>query len=335
MLSNLKNVIPDSKMKPLSTLAAIFAATAAMSHNVLLIAAATKEAETITIGSTVFEIDLGGGVTAGRVAVVLTSNAVAASGTLTLAENAVATNTVTIGSTVYTFVAAADAAGEVTIGADASETIDNLVAAIAGDDFNDAHPLVTAAAGAGDTMVVTAKIRGTGGNLIASTDTLAGSSAFGAATLANGADPSAANSITGIVAAINANMATVKAFAVTGGLMIVDSGGRGTIATTETLSGSGNAWQAATTYGLDAGGAIPNIAGIVQRAVNAGEASGKVMIFPFAETPVAYSLQVRASTGALKTWDGTSAIVGNAIVIYSGGSADLEENDVVAVTFAV
>lgn len=332
-------------MKPLSTLAAIFAATAALSHNVLLIAAATKETETITIGSTVLEIDLGGGVTAGRVAVNLTANAVAASGTLTLVANPTANDTVTIGAKTYTFKASVTTtANEVKIGATASDSLDNLIAAITGGTGSGtlygsatvASTEVTAAAGAGDTMTVTALVRGTGGNTIATTETLTNAgNVFGAATLASGADPSAANSITGIVAAINANMATVKAVAVTGGLMIVDSAGRGTIATTETLTGSGNAWQAATTYGLDAGGTIPNVAGIVQRAVNAGEASGKVMIFPFASTPVAYSLQVRASTGALKTWDGTSAIVGNAIVIYSGGSADLEENDVVAVTFAV
>jgi len=84
------------------------------------------------------------------------------------------TETVIIGSTMYTFKTAVAEAYDVKIGANASDTIDNLIAAIMGgagegDVYGtgtEAHPDVTAAAGDGDTMVVTAKVAGASGNLI-------------------------------------------------------------------------------------------------------------------------------------------------------------------------
>lgn len=119
-----------------------------------------------------------------------------ATGTLTLALNPVADETVTIGAVTYTFKAAPIAtANEVKLGASASATLDNLIAAInrtagAGDLYGSEtviHPTVTAAAGAGDTMTLTAKTAGTEGNAIATTETLAGAgNQFGAATLTGG-----------------------------------------------------------------------------------------------------------------------------------------------------
>lgn len=122
---------------------------------------------------------------------------VAATGVLTLAQNAADTNTVTIGGVVYTFQdTLTNVAGNVKIGASASITIDNLIAAInlsagAGTLFAAAtviHPTVTAAVGAGDTMGLTAKTAGAAANLLGTTDVLAGASAFGAATLTGGSD---------------------------------------------------------------------------------------------------------------------------------------------------
>jgi hypothetical protein len=80
----------------------------------------------------------------------------------------------------------------------ASGTLDNLIAAInkaAGEGTTYgtgtvAHPTVSAAAGEGDTVVVTAKTKGTAGNAIATTDTEPGEEtnwAFGHAHLENGA----------------------------------------------------------------------------------------------------------------------------------------------------
>lgn len=122
---------------------------------------------------------------------------VAATGTLTLAGNPADGDTVTIGTTVYTFeTGALDTAYKVDVGADASASIDNLIHAINGTGTPGthyatgtvAHPDVTAVAGTGDTMDVTAILAGAQGNAIATTETFTnGSSVWGAGTLASGA----------------------------------------------------------------------------------------------------------------------------------------------------
>lgn len=120
--------------------------------------------------------------------------AVAATGTLTLTGNAGDTETVTIGTKVYTFqTSLTNVDGNVLIGATASDSLDNLIAAInlsagAGTLYaaaTTANGFVSAAAGAGDTMDVTAIKAGTFGNTIASTETLANGS-WGGSTLSGG-----------------------------------------------------------------------------------------------------------------------------------------------------
>jgi hypothetical protein len=120
-----------------------------------------------------------------------------ATGTLTLVANVTDGDTVTIGGKVYTFEAAlTNVDGHVDIGATASDTLDNLIAAInlgagSGTAYAAAttlHPSVRAAAGAGDTMVVTAKVAvGAAGNSIATTETLTNAgNVWAAATLTGG-----------------------------------------------------------------------------------------------------------------------------------------------------
>lgn len=119
---------------------------------------------------------------------------VSATGTLTLTGNAGDTETVTIGTKVYTFqTVLTNVDGNVLIGATASDSLDNLIAAInlaagAGTLYaaaTTANGFVTAVAGAGDTMDVTAIKGGTFGNTIATTDTVTNGS-WGAATLTGG-----------------------------------------------------------------------------------------------------------------------------------------------------
>jgi hypothetical protein len=119
----------------------------------------------------------------------------AATGTYTLAANISDGDTVTIGGHVYTFeTGAINVADEVLVGASASDTLDNLIAAInaaagAGTLYGTgtvANAYVTAAAGAGDTMVVTAKVTGAVGNKIATTESGANSS-WGSTFLTGGA----------------------------------------------------------------------------------------------------------------------------------------------------
>ncbi len=118
-------------------------------------------------------------------------------GLLTLTGQPLDTETVVIDTKTYTFqTVLTNFDGNVFIGATASDSIDNLVAAIilgagAGTKYATAmtvHPTVVAAADAGDTMLATAKTGGTGGNSIATTETLTNGS-WGATTLLNGVDP--------------------------------------------------------------------------------------------------------------------------------------------------
>jgi len=107
--------------------------------------------------------------------------AIAATSTLTLTGNAVAAETVTVGDIVYTWRAAVSTTGnEVKIGATASDSIDNLIAAInagagSGTVYGSAtvaNPKATAAAGTGDTMVASAVSVGELGNGVVTTETM-------------------------------------------------------------------------------------------------------------------------------------------------------------------
>jgi hypothetical protein len=118
----------------------------------------------------------------------------AATGTLTLTGNPADGDTVTIGTTVYTFeTGALDAAYKVDVGATAADTIVNLVHAINGTGTPGTHyatgtvlhPDVTAADGAGDTVVVTAKVAGAKGNTIITTE-VGGQTSWGSGTLTGG-----------------------------------------------------------------------------------------------------------------------------------------------------
>ncbi len=117
-----------------------------------------------------------------------------ASGVLTLTGQPADTEIVTIDTKVYTFqTVLTNVDGNVLIGATASDSLDNLIAAItlgagAGTTYAAAttlHPTVTAAAGPGDTMDATAKLPG--GNSIVTTTNLANGS-WGGATLSGGQD---------------------------------------------------------------------------------------------------------------------------------------------------
>ncbi len=114
-------------------------------------------------------------------------NAVASQGTLTMDTQPTVGNTMTIGTTIYTFTTdgTAATAGEIDVGADVADAKTLVVAAINGTDgINVAHPLVTAAAFVGDDCVITAKVKGVSGDLIATTETFtAVTNVFDAATL--------------------------------------------------------------------------------------------------------------------------------------------------------
>ncbi len=126
--------------------------------------------------------------------------AVAANQTLTLTGNVTEADTVVIGTTTYRFMndLVPDVAYDVLKGATASDTLDNLIAAInkaagEGSTYGTgtvAHPLVTATAGDGDTMLVTAKVKGTAYNTTPTTNPIDSGSkiGWGDTTLKNGID---------------------------------------------------------------------------------------------------------------------------------------------------
>jgi len=110
--------------------------------------------------------------------------------------------TVTIGTTVYTFKTVLstgpDVPYEVLIGGTISDSIDNLVAAVndngtPGTDYGVgtvAHPDVTARKSAVGSMEVVAKVPGTAGNSIATTETTNPNGVWGGATMSGGSDMS-------------------------------------------------------------------------------------------------------------------------------------------------
>lgn len=115
--------------------------------------------------------------------------------TLTLTANAGNGETVTIGAKTYTFeTVLTNVDGNVFIGATMSDTLDNLRAAMNLDPAGSGtlyaaatvvHPTARSVRGAGNTLVARAKTPGTGGNALATTETLANGS-WGAATMATG-----------------------------------------------------------------------------------------------------------------------------------------------------
>ena len=133
------------------------------------------------------------GVNAAGYLVEATDNDVQATGALTFSGAGAADETVTIGSRVYTLKAAPAAANQVKVGASAAATALALAAAINGGDGEGdlygtgtvAHPDVVASAASG-VVTVTAKVDGTAGNSIATTET-SSAAAWGAGTLATGA----------------------------------------------------------------------------------------------------------------------------------------------------
>jgi len=167
------------------------------------------DSEKIIIGDDLYEFvaDDAQSVSApGNIPIDITSYADKAAGTLTLPTQPTSGDTMTIGTKVYTFVPVGTdtADGEISIGADLAEAKGNVTAAINGtDEFNVAHPLVTASGFINDICALSAIFGGTAGNAIATTETFAAvGNVFGATHLESGTNCSAANADGLIISAI-------------------------------------------------------------------------------------------------------------------------------------
>jgi hypothetical protein len=109
---------------------------------------------------------------------------VKAQGTITVSGLPVLAETFQVGTQTFTWVTTKVSKGQVTLGASAAACVTNIVAAIT----EDIPEQVTAADGAGDTVVITAFTAGDAGNLIVLTEACTNMSVDGAGTLGGSAD---------------------------------------------------------------------------------------------------------------------------------------------------
>lgn len=316
-----------------SAIAAILAG-AALSQNILLIASPGKSGEGIAIGDDHFILTNRPDMAADDLSLVDVSCFSDASvATLGFSAQPGEDETVTIGAITYvwknqakTFTVGARI--EIQIGETLSESMSYLVAAIRA-----SHPDVRAVQAASSIMIF-AKEKGSDGNLIAIGEAME-NAAWGAETMVGGKDADPAAVITALVDAINLRLPKGRATAIEGGLLFVDSTGRGPIDTRDNLFGDGNGWILPSTFGIDPGLLIPSLTSLTQRAVTEAEEDAQVFVLALPGAPTAFTVQVRNPAGGLKHWDGRSVVTGNAVLLYSDGLEDLEENDVVAVTFSL
>jgi flagellin len=147
-----------------------------------------------------------------------------ASNVLSAIGNAAIGDTVTIGTQVYTFAAAAGAADTVAIGASVSATLSNLAAAVNGGPGagvaygtgTTANVDATAVAGA-STVTFTARVAGTGGNAIASTETAANFGFSNAATFTGGSGSAGLTTAAAAQAALTTINSAIQSVAATRG----------------------------------------------------------------------------------------------------------------------
>ncbi len=245
----------------LSSVASGTPVNAVAAAGTLTISGVAVDGETVTIGHDVYEFcaDAAQTLSTGDFPVDITSYVTASQGTLTVDTNPTAGDTMTIGSKVYTFVpnGTANADGEIDVETLLAGTQANIVAAINGTDgHNVAHTQVTAADFATNASVITALVGGVVGDSIATTETFtAATNVFDAATLGTtraGADCTAANAVTALVASINANDTMgVGAADGTGDTVVLTADTKGaaanSFATTETMANA--AFGAATLSG--------------------------------------------------------------------------------------
>jgi hypothetical protein len=112
-------------------------------------------------------------------------------------------------------------------------------------------------------------------------------------------------------------------------LITADAVGAVVLACAETLGGANNAWAAAAMYGGKASGLVKlSIQKRVPKAVEI--ALGTMQFhFDFAPTVMAVLVNITATPGVAKPWDGTVEVLENLVTLVDGGSENLEATDTV------
>ncbi len=115
-------------------------------------------------------------------------------------------------------------------------------------------------------------------------------------------------------------------------LIIADLVGDVTLACTETLAGSNNAWAASAMFGGRA--AAQRRISIQRRVPTAVEvALGNLhFYFPFTPTVARANVVVTATPGVAKAWDGAVTITGNRVTLDNAGTTDWAATDTVELT---
>lgn len=308
---------------------------------VLRVASAVKDAQTVTIGRDVYEVDTrdASHVTSGNIRLDLSAGStVKMQATLTVDTQPIAGDTMTIGTKVYTFVPTgqANVDGQIALGGNVAATQPKIVAAINGSDsINTAHPLVTAGAFAVNASVVTSISGGIA--TIACTETFtAGTNIFDATTLGTttaGVDPTAAEFTTALTAAINASgVEAVTAVRVSNNEVLVHSDAVGVVilALSETLAGTNNAWDtSAMRVGLAED--VSNVA-LISRVPNAQEVAIGNLHVPLSFTPSVVIIQVRVTSGgSVKAWNGAYTIGTNLLTLDNSSSTDWATTDTISI----
>lgn len=317
--------------------------------NVLRLASAGKNLETITTGTDIFEINTQTGRDVSpHIPIDCIATSVQAQGTLTSADTGAFTagKIVTIGTKVYTFratITGASVDGDVLAGANGDAGLTNLMNAInlgtgAGTTYAAAMTAGPASSGAvtAHALVITALAGGTAGNsLTFSTDEAKLS--VDAATLGTttaGVDPTATNVATAFVLAMNTSGTlglVAEKISANEVVVALQPPSVSTMATTETLAGSNNAWDQTTLRGGKAAGLRRRSK--QKRVPTTQEVTLTHMHFEFDFAPSLAEIRVvvTATPGLNVAFDGSVEISGDRVTIIDGGSTHLATTQTVFV----
>jgi hypothetical protein len=229
----------------------------------LTISGVVLNGETVSIGDDVYEFSSSTAltVTGDHIPVDINSHTTKSTNLLTIDTNPTSGDTMTIGGKTFTFVpnGTATADGEIDRENSLGDTQLNVRAAINGTDgVNDPHPSVKSTSPfIANVLTLTAIVGGVAGDTIGTTETFtANSNVFSATTLTGGANCSAANAVTALVAAVTASD--------TEGVSAADGAGDTVVLTADVAGTVGNAITIAETMtnGAFAGGATALSGGV-------------------------------------------------------------------------